>query len=121
ALADRVTVLRDGQYIGTSDIAATSTAEVVRQMVGREVATYRRPEHELGRRLAQFEIHSPDQEPFEFTLHEGEILGMAGVVGSGRSDALRAIFGIEGHALWDGERIDSPQAAIRKGAFLVPG
>ena len=120
-VASRVTVLRDGECIATLRVAETTTAEVVRLMVGRDLLTYERPRQEPGPELARFEVHAPGAQPFEFDLREGEILGMAGVIGSGRSDALHAIFGNRGHALWDGERVASPQEAIRKGAFLVPG
>ena len=121
ALADRVSVLRDGEYIGTSVVAQTTTAQIVQQMVGREVGNYQRPEHEIGERGHTFEIYSPGQAPFEFSVREGEVLGMAGVIGSGRSDALEAIFGKRGYAIWDGQKLDSPQDAIRRGVFLVPG
>jgi len=121
ALADRVTVLRDGNYIVTSDVASTTTARIVHQMVGRELGSYRRAQHEVGETRHSFEIQSPGGEPFSFEVREGEILGMAGVIGSGRSDALEAIFGKRGSAVWNGERLRSPQEAIRHGIFFVPG
>lgn len=119
-VADRVTVLRDGEYVATSEVGQTSKAEIVHQMVGREVGSYQREEHELGEALARFEVHAPNAQPFELDVRRGEILGLAGVIGSGRGDVTAALFGSRGFAEWGGKRIDDPREAIREGAFLVP-
>jgi ABC-type sugar transport system ATPase subunit len=96
-LCDRVTVLRDGQTIGTSDIASTTPAEVVRQMVGREVSTSERPQRVAGDDvvLAVENLRTPKLQDISFELRRGEVLGIAGLVGSGRSALGAALFGLD--------------------------
>jgi ribose transport system ATP-binding protein len=98
AVADRFTVLRDGGAVGTGDVAATPTTEIIRLMVGRDLSdVYRRMPHEIagpvldladlaGRRL-------PRRASLE--LRRGEVLGIAGLIGSGRTELVRAIFGLD--------------------------
>jgi len=129
-LADRVTVLRDGRYVGTWETRRTTPDEIVRLMIGRTVEAYF-PEHlavRPGESLLGVE-HLSARGRFEdvsFTLRAGEIVGLAGLVGSGRSELARAIFGVEsfdsGRVLVAGKpvRITSPREAIDLGIGLLP-
>jgi ABC-type sugar transport system ATPase subunit len=98
-LCDAVSVLRDGKHVATEPIAATSPERVIQQMVGREVAAAR-PAHlgrELGAEILRVEnLSSPGKfSDVSFTLHAGEVLGFAGLVGAGRSEVAAAIFGLD--------------------------
>lgn len=129
ALADRVTVLRDGRHVGTAPVQAVDEAQIINWMVGRTLNELypktSRPQPEVvlkveGLRRAN-SLHD-----ISFELHRGEILGLAGLVGAGRTDVVRALFGIDpvdGGRIWlEGRpvRITSPQEAIRLGIGLVP-
>lgn len=127
-LADRITVLRDGNSIGTQPASNVSQRELVRWMVGREIVDhFRRPNSTAAepalelRRLANGRVHQ-----VSFTVHYGEVLGIAGLVGAGRSELARAIFGIDpiqsGKILVDGRtvHIARPRDALRAGIVLVP-
>ncbi len=121
ALSDRITVLRDGRYIGTRITAETSPEEVIRMMVGREL-TDMYPEKSTGRGEPLLEVRNlrlpGQQHACSFTLYQGEVLGFAGLIGSGRSELMRAIFGADekesGEILLKGRpvTINSPQDAI---------
>ncbi|MBI1281600.1 MAG: ATP-binding cassette domain-containing protein [Anaerolineaceae bacterium] len=129
ALADRVTVLRDGRYIGTETIANTNADQIIRMMVGRDLgAMY--PDKGRGSDTALLEVRdlrrfgSPALNSFK--LYQGEILGFAGLIGSGRSELARAIFGAEpkeaGEVLLNGLPVDirSPKQAIEHGMGYLP-
>jgi len=96
-VCDRITVLRDGQTIATADVAATTPAEVVRQMVGREVAASEKPQRVTSEDLV-LEVESLRTRKLQgisFKLRRGEVLGVAGLVGSGRSALGAALFGLD--------------------------
>jgi ribose transport system ATP-binding protein len=128
-LADRITILRDGKFQGTFSKDATTPEDVTRRMIGREVREYfttRRAQtgREILRvvdigRIGKFEA-------VNLTVRAGEIVGMYGLVGSGRSEIAEAIFGIgkidRGSVFIDGvkAKIDGPEAAIQAGIALVP-
>ena len=129
AVADRVTVLRDGRYVGTENVSDVTPDQLIRMMVGRELGTMYPPHSDQrGRplldvrdlRLSGSDSHN------SFTLYEGEILGFAGLLGSGRSELMRAIFAGEnkaqGEIVLDGApvRIRSAQEAIRHGIGYLP-
>ncbi len=129
ATADRVTVLRDGKYVGTEKISDITPDEVIRMMVGRELGNMYPPKSERqGVPLLEVKnLRLPDsQASNNFTLYEGEILGFAGLIGSGRSELARAIFGAEpkaeGEILFNGQAvtIDSPKKAIELGLGYLP-
>ncbi len=120
-LADRVTVLRDGRLVGTHEIAAVSPDMVIKEMVGRSVLNYSRKRVERGEIMARFEFEGPDLKPGKLELRQGEIVGLAGVIGSGRSTVLNALFGLTGKASWNGMPVNSPRDALRRGLVLVPG
>lgn len=127
-LADRITVLRDGQTVGTQLAANFDQRELVEWMVGRRLCQGApRPDSRAGqvalevRGLCNTAVHN-----VSFELRYGEILGLAGLVGSGRSELGRALFGIDpwdaGQVLLDGRPvvIRSPREALGAGLVLVP-
>ena len=102
-LADRVTVLRDGQFVATAARTETSPDQVVRWMVGREINSLNYVKHPIGERaLLELEHVSlpgtpgsgrPSLRDISFSVHAGEVLGVAGLLGAGRTELLEAIFG----------------------------
>ncbi|MCY3023244.1 MAG: sugar ABC transporter ATP-binding protein [Planctomycetota bacterium] len=121
-IADRVTVMRDGQYVDTCDVSAVTEDVLVRKMVGRELQNvYGRRESPVGEVCFRAENagRGEDFAGVSFALREGEILGLAGLVGAGRTELGRAIFGVEpldrGALYLRGERVRvrSPREAIR--------
>ena len=128
-LADRVTVLRDGAYVGTKEVATTSTDELITMMVGRTIDNlFPKLDAEVGRPV--LEVRELCGEPLfrdvSLQLRAGEIVGLAGLVGAGRSELAQAIFGIRpatsGTILIDGRAvsIDNPAQAKRHGIAYVP-
>jgi ribose transport system ATP-binding protein len=98
AVADRFTVLRDGRAVGTSEVAATPTAEIIRLMVGRELSdVYRRTPHPIGDPVLDLSGLTGRKTPqrADVQLCRGEILGIAGLIGSGRTELVRAVFGLD--------------------------
>ena len=129
-LCDTVSVLRDGHHVATLPIERLDEAELVRLMIGRPLAEYF-PSHLAatpGRELLRVEgLSLPGAfRDVSFSLRAGEIVGLAGLVGAGRSEVARALFGLEpraGGGVWvDDEpvRIRTPRDAIRLGIGLVP-
>jgi ribose transport system ATP-binding protein len=130
ALADRVTVLRDGENAGDLNRDEISHDRMVKLMVGRDVSQFyaRRP-HTIGDVLLDVkDFVSPawPKYPLSFQVKCGEIVGLAGLVGAGRTELLRTLFGVDkppgGSVHLAGRQvlIDSPVAAIRAGLALVP-
>ncbi len=128
-VADRVTVLRDGKCVGTKETAQTRREELIAMMVGRELKDlYRRTFHEPGDTV--LEILGLNRanvlRDINFALQKGEILGVSGLVGAGRTELARAIFGIDqldsGEIRVAGTRvhIGSPLEAMNYGIALVP-
>jgi ribose transport system ATP-binding protein len=98
ALCDRFTVLRDGKSVGTAEVASTPNEKIIAMMVGRSVADlYPRSERTQGEAILELnEIAGPVKpESASLTLHRGEVLGIAGLVGAGRTEMLRTIFGLD--------------------------
>jgi ABC-type sugar transport system ATPase subunit len=129
-LCDRITVLRDGRHVATETVAATSHERVIQQMIGREV-TMSRPRHldrELGPEMLRVEnLGSPGKfQGIGFSVRAGEIVGLAGLVGAGRSEVAHALFGLDAQATGrilvreQEARIDSPQSALRFGIGFLP-
>ncbi len=137
-VADRITVYRDGVYVDTVATAATTPAAIVARMVGRELAGAARIETEptgdvmlevRGLTSRQRGIAASGRvalHDVSLTVRCGEIVGMAGLVGAGRSEVARAVFGADsfdaGEILVDGRavRFHSPADAIRAGVAMVP-
>jgi ribose transport system ATP-binding protein len=123
-VGDRVTVMRDGAVVATRDASELDHDALVRLMVGREIANlYPRPETQPAEVLlrAQGITRAGALEDCSFDVRAGEILGLAGLVGAGRTELARAVFGADpidaGRVELDGRalRIDSPAAAIAAG------
>ena len=129
ALCDTVTVMRDGAYIGTRPTAGTDVSEIVNLMVGREVAElFPKQVAQIGDVVLQVEglTRAGVFHDVSFTVRRGEIVGLAGLVGAGRSEIARAVFGVDpydtGTVTMAGTRVPprSPRAAIRSGMAFVP-
>lgn len=128
-LSDRVTVLRDGRYVATRPTAETDIDELVRLMVGRDVGELNHV-RSSGGGAAVLEVRNVNRgsvvRDVSFSLHKGEILGIYGLMGAGRTELARAIFGVDridsGSVLVDGTpvTIRSPADAIRAGLAMVP-
>ncbi|MGB4630180.1 MAG: sugar ABC transporter ATP-binding protein, partial [Propionicimonas sp.] len=98
ALCDTVTVMRDGSYVSTTPIADTDVASIVRMMVGRDVTElFPKVAAEIGRPLLEVTgLTQPGVfQDISFQVHSGEIVALAGLVGAGRSEVARAIFGVD--------------------------
>jgi ABC-type sugar transport system ATPase subunit len=128
-LSDRVTVLRDGEYIGTRVTKETDTKELINMMVGRELKSYyTRTYNKTDETLMEVKNLCRDDilNNISFHVKKGEILGFSGLVGAGRSEVMRCIFGIDpissGEIWMDGEKVDikNPNDAMEHGIVLVP-
>ena len=127
-IADRVSVLRDGRYIATRATAATNRQELISLMVGRELKeSY--PARTVAPRAVALEVRhlsGAGDTDISFSVRKGEILGLSGLVGAGRTELARVIFGAEpavgGEILLEGKpvQIHSPQDAINLGIGLIP-
>jgi ribose transport system ATP-binding protein len=131
-LSDRVSVLRDGSFVGTLDRADITPAAVVRMMVGRDLSSFYKKEHDARqcRGKSIFSVRDISDggriQPCSFDIHEGEVLGIAGLVGAGRTELARLIYGadpkVSGTVEVDGKDvpIHSPLDAINAGiAYLT--
>ena len=128
-IADEVTVLKDGEVVDTRPIADLDRSTLVRLMVGRSLEeVFPKTEHQHGEVVLAVENLSSDTilDEVSFKLHAGEILGIAGMVGSGRTELARALFGADkltnGYIAVKGKEIvfSGPHEAIRAGMVLVP-
>jgi rhamnose transport system ATP-binding protein len=128
-LADRVTVLRDGQYIDTQPVSETTEAQLITKMVGRTIdKLFPKMESKIGETV--LEVNDVWNEPYtrgvSFKVRAGEIVGLSGLVGSGRSELAQAIFGVlpmsRGEVKVAGKKanIHHPADAIRLGLAYVP-
>src|SRR5690606_28323353 len=122
-------VMRDGSYISTVPIAETTPADLVRQMVGRDVTElFPKQEATIGDSILEVkDLTSPGIfHDISFVVRSGEIVGLAGLVGAGRSEVARAVFGVdeyrEGVVRMKGKIIPGgrPNAAMSAGLALVP-
>jgi ribose transport system ATP-binding protein len=125
----RVTVLRDGRNAATHDVAAVGVAELVRLMADREVSThYPRRRGEAGEELLRVEGlgRAPAFRDVSFVLCRGEVLGVAGLLGAGRTELARAVAGVDpadsGRVVLKGREVAlrEPRHAIRLGVGLLP-
>ncbi|HWA24839.1 MAG TPA: sugar ABC transporter ATP-binding protein [Lacunisphaera sp.] len=130
ALCDNITVLRDGKHVATERIADTTPHRIVTQMIGREllIATPNHLAREPGaERLNVKSLSSPAHfSDINLSVRAGEIVGVAGIVGAGRSEVVQAIFGLDpeatGTVTIDGRTLQpgSIESALAAGAGLVP-
>ena len=128
-ICDRVTVMRDGMAVGTKVVKETTTDELVSMMVGRELTNYYTRDYlEPGETVLKCENISDGKmvKDVSFELKKGEIIGFAGLVGAGRSEAMKAIFGLTpastGKVFVKGKevKIKTPVDALKHGIALVP-
>jgi rhamnose transport system ATP-binding protein len=129
-LADRVTVLRDGQTVSTHEMSDVDAAGLIRVMVGREVsAIFPKQQVTIGEPVLEVDGLTSDEAGIgnvSFTVHRGEIVGLAGLVGAGRTELARVLFGLArrdgGGVRVRGRTIDpaSPDEAIAAGLAYLP-
>ncbi|HEY7630927.1 MAG TPA: sugar ABC transporter ATP-binding protein [Thermoleophilaceae bacterium] len=129
-LADTVTILRDGQLVRSSPAAEETEDSLIQGMLGRPLgaAFPDKPPAPADKpvALAVDDLHAPGVAGVSFELHEGEILGVAGLVGAGRTELARAIFGADrrsagGVKLTDGQAlIGGPSVSLRRGVAMLP-
>lgn len=128
-IVDRVTVMRDGKYITSMNFSDTSMSEVISNMVGHEIKEkFPRVECKRGKKI--FEVKNLNAgkmvRDVSFCLHEGEIVGLSGLMGAGRTETTRAIFGVDpkesGEFYLEGNPviIRKPIDAIKAGIVLAP-
>ena len=127
-ISDRITVLRDGRRTGDADIHSITEDDLIRMMVGRELTEmFPKQESEIGEVLLEVE-HLSSAGVFEdvsFCVHRGEILGVSGLIGAGRTEIMKAVFGIDrkdsGTIRIGGEPVNirSPRDAIAHGIAMV--
>nr|WP_296157275.1 sugar ABC transporter ATP-binding protein [uncultured Blautia sp.] len=128
-IVDRVTIMRDGQYIMSGDFKDLTMDKMISYMVGREIKEkFPRVQCEKGKKI--FEVRNLNAgrmvRDINFSVYEGEIVGFAGLMGAGRTETTRAIFGVDpkdsGEIYVDGKevKINGPLDAIRNGVVLAP-
>jgi len=127
-MCDRIVVLRDGKRVGSLKVKEATEEKITQMMVGRDLEMFPDRETKIGKKV--FEVLNLTKEGLidnvSFKVKKGETLGLYGLVGAGRTETMRAIFGIDrldkGEIYIDGEKvlIESPASAIDKGLGLVP-
>ena len=127
-LCDRITVLRDGSYIGTKEIKKTDMNDVVKMMIGREIGE-RYPVRDVKIGDVAFEVKGltcPGVfQNVSFQVHAGEVLGVSGLMGAGRTEIMQAIFGnmphVSGEIYLNGKQIvnRNPQEAMKNGIGFI--
>lgn len=127
-ICDSITVLRDGEFIDTVLVKDTKSDDLIKMMVGREIKELYIAEKPVGKEVI-FEVKNLSDKfvkDINFTLKKGEILGFSGLVGAGRTEMARAIFGIDpiysGEMYLEGKKIvnKTPENAINNGIAYVP-
>ncbi|MFX1738325.1 sugar ABC transporter ATP-binding protein [Paraburkholderia sp. A1RI_3L] len=124
-IADRVTVMRDGEYVATVSAQQTSVETIIGMMVGRTLTDVEPPDSAASKGQVALEVKRLNAGPLvkdvSFTLHKGEILGFAGLMGAGRTEVARAVFGADpiesGEIVVKGAKatIRRPSDAVRHG------
>jgi ribose transport system ATP-binding protein len=129
-ISDRVTVIRNGRNVMTSTVAETSLDAIVEQIVGRRIGAFERKARTIkpGREILRLSRLSAKPRPIQadLTIRGGEIVGIAGLMGSGRSSLARSIFGMQ--PIIGGEvrvhekpiKINSPARALKAGIAMIP-
>ena len=128
-IVDRVTIMRDGQFITSMNFRDTTLDEIIANMVGREIKEkFPRVSCRKGKKVLEVRNLNAGHmvRNVNFSLYEGEIVGFAGLMGAGRTETTRAIFGVDpkegGEIILDGKpvTIRKPEDAIRAGIVLAP-
>ncbi|MCG8514396.1 MAG: sugar ABC transporter ATP-binding protein [Halanaerobiales bacterium] len=127
-IGDRVTVLRDGKYVSTEDAKRVKTEQLIKMMVGRDIKEFF-PKEDTEKGSEVLRVKNLKRkgvlDDISFSLQQGEVLGFAGLMGSGRTELMRAIFGadqgVEGKIYVKGTElvIDSPETAVKNGIALL--
>ena len=129
-ISDEITILRDGKWISTNDVSKISTEQIISMMVGRDL-TERFPKKDNTAKEMMLEVknltalNQPSIQDVSFELYKGEILGIAGLVGSKRTEIVETIFGIRpkehGEIILNGKTVKNrnPEEAIKNGFALV--
>ncbi|MDX1983909.1 MAG: sugar ABC transporter ATP-binding protein [Bryobacteraceae bacterium] len=129
AVGDRVTILRDGETVHTSALSEISNNQIIQHMVGREIGQiYHRDPLPPGEELLRVEglTRQPLLDGISLSIRAGEIVGLAGLVGAGRTELCRAIFGLDPidsgvvHVAGRAVRVRSPREAVGEGIALIP-
>lgn len=129
AIADKVSILRDGENVISGDLKDFSIDDIIRHMVGREIQDkFPRIHREKGKEILRVENLNagPKVRDISFSLYEGEILGIAGLMGAGRTEMTRALFGVDektsGKIYLFGEEVktNTPKDSIELGMALIP-
>ena len=129
AIVDKVSILRDGENVISGDLKDFSIDDIIRHMVGREIQDkFPRIHSEKGKEILRVERLNagPKVRDISFSLYEGEILGIAGLMGAGRTEMTRALFGVDektsGKIYLFGEEVkaNSPKESIELGMALIP-
>ncbi|POY81997.1 D-xylose ABC transporter ATP-binding protein [Pseudomonas amygdali pv. morsprunorum] len=137
AVCDTISVIRDGKHIATTAMSDMDIPKIITQMVGREMSNlYPTEPHEIGevifeaRNITCYDVDNPGRkrvDDISFALKRGEILGIAGLVGAGRTELVSALFGAypgryTGEVWLDGQPVDTrtPLKSIRAGLCMVP-
>lgn len=139
-ICDRFTVFQDGSYSGEGEVKNFNVNDIIRMMVGRDVIFSRRPpeethhyDSEIALQIKELTRKKPEMDPnavelqnINLTVHKGEVVGIAGLVGAGRTEVARCLFGADpfdnGEIILNGQTltINSPLDALEKGIALVP-
>jgi ABC-type sugar transport system ATPase subunit len=128
AISDKVSVLRDGQYIGTEAIGNLSEEKLISMMVGRKLSDmYPKTEPQIGEvALEVKELTTEKVKDISFYARKGEIVGFAGLMGAGRTELAKAVFGadekLKGEVLVAGKKVpkNSTRAAVKYGIGMIP-
>lgn len=136
AISDRITVLRNGKLVGTFETASISRIELISKMIGRSLAEFdemTKIKLETGKHIKREAILKASNygltnaiNPFDLELHEGEVVGLAGLLGSGRTETASILFGVEkpdsGSITINGHEVRnfSPLESIKRGIALCP-
>lgn len=127
-LCDRITVLRDGEYVGTRNISETDMNDIVKMMIGREIGErYPTRDFTIGKELFRIEGLTKKGifDNISFSVHSGEVLGISGLMGAGRTEIMQAIFGNlpydEGNLYIENQKcqINNPIQAINLGIGFI--
>jgi ribose transport system ATP-binding protein len=127
-IVDRVTIMRDGRHIGTYPIAEASEERIIRLMVGRDVGLFPKEVAEIGEPILELRNICGDNgvEHVNLTVRAGEIVGLSGLVGAGRTELVRLVCGVDkvtqGEVLINGRpvHIKSPAQAVKHGIGWIP-
>lgn len=130
-IADDITIMRDGTYVGSWEVKDISDQEIIKQMVGRELSNIYPPKEgrEIGEVLLEVDgltsIHDKSFKDVSFKLRRGEIIGFGGLVGAQRSEVMEAIFGLRGiqsgtiKVKGNEVKISKPREAIKDGLGMI--